>query len=181
MDHRCTGGAVSVWHEANIHDDVLTGPLRGEFTGHRWIPQKPVTRDFDIFVDLRLNKRLSKQWWGWWFETLSRSLWHLCNVLTHWLLVYEQHYNDVNHKSVMLSQILPTTVSPAVWANSSEHFKAPYNLSYRHYLRWDCKGILPFSNALVERHDVSIINRICFNPVQVAASFFNIIRSKFGK
>ena len=30
---------------------------------------------FDVFFDLRLNKRLSKQWWGWWFETPSRSLW----------------------------------------------------------------------------------------------------------
>ena len=31
--------------------------------------QRPVTRSFDIFFDLRLNKRLSKQSWGWWFET----------------------------------------------------------------------------------------------------------------
>ena len=40
----------------------ITGPLCGEFTGHRWIPwQKPVTRSFDVFFDLRLNKRSSKQ------------------------------------------------------------------------------------------------------------------------
>ena len=32
-------------------------------------PQRPVTRSFDVFFDQRLNKRLSKQWWGWWFET----------------------------------------------------------------------------------------------------------------
>ena len=37
--------------------------------------QRPVTRSFDVFFDLRLNKRLSKHWWGWWFETLSRPLW----------------------------------------------------------------------------------------------------------
>ena len=35
----------------------VTGPLCGEFTGH----QKPVTRRFDVFVDLRLNARLSEQ------------------------------------------------------------------------------------------------------------------------
>ena len=35
--------------------------------------QRPVTRSFDVFFDL--NKRLSKQWWGWWFETLSLPLW----------------------------------------------------------------------------------------------------------
>ena len=41
--------------------------------------QRPVTRGFDVFFDLRLNKRLSKQLWGWWFETLSRPLWRHCN------------------------------------------------------------------------------------------------------
>ena len=39
--------------------------------------QKPVTQSFDVFC-LRLNKRLSKQSRGWWFETASRSLWRHC-------------------------------------------------------------------------------------------------------
>ena len=40
----------------------VTGPLYGEFTGHRLIPlTKPVTRSFDVFFHLRLNKRLNKQ------------------------------------------------------------------------------------------------------------------------
>ena len=43
--------------------------------------QRPVTRSFGIFFDLRLNKRLSKQSWGWWFETPSRPLWRHCNVI----------------------------------------------------------------------------------------------------
>ena len=42
--------------------------------------QRPVTRSFGVFFDLRLNKRLSKQSWGWWFETLSRPLWRHSNV-----------------------------------------------------------------------------------------------------
>ena len=37
--------------------------------------QRPVTRSFDVFFHLRPNKQLSKQWWGWWFETPSWSLW----------------------------------------------------------------------------------------------------------
>ena len=41
--------------------------------------QRPVTRSFDVFFDLRLIKWLRKQSWGWWFETLSRPLWHYCN------------------------------------------------------------------------------------------------------
>ena len=49
-------------------------PVTGEFP-----TQRPVTRSFDVFVDLRLNKRLSKQSWGWWFETPWRPLWCQCN------------------------------------------------------------------------------------------------------
>ena len=49
-------------------------PVTGEFPS-----QRPVTRSFDIFFDLRQNKRLSKQSIRWWFETPSRSLWRQCN------------------------------------------------------------------------------------------------------
>ena len=60
----------------------VTGHLCGEFTGLRWIPaQRPVTRSFDIIFDVRLNKRLSKQSRGWWFETQSGSLWRHRNVV----------------------------------------------------------------------------------------------------
>ena len=41
--------------------------------------QRPVTRNFDVLLDLRLNKRLSKQPWGWWFVTPSWALWRQCN------------------------------------------------------------------------------------------------------
>ena len=41
-------------------------PVAGEFPA-----QWPVKRRVDVFFDLRLNKPLSKQSWGWWFETLS--------------------------------------------------------------------------------------------------------------
>ena len=60
----------------------VTGLLCGEFTGHRWIPpQRPVTRMFGVFIHLCLNKGLSKQSWGWWFETPSRSLGRHCNEI----------------------------------------------------------------------------------------------------
>ena len=58
----------------------VTGPLCGEFTGPGEFPaQRPVTQSFEAFFDLRPNKRLSKQPWGWWLETLSWSLWRHCN------------------------------------------------------------------------------------------------------
>ena len=58
-------------------------PVPGEFPA-----QRPVTRSFDVFFDLRPNKRLSKQSWGWWFETPSRSLWRHCNDQAKWQPFY---------------------------------------------------------------------------------------------
>ena len=58
-------------------------PVPGEFPA-----QRPVTRSFDVFFDLRLNKRLSKQSWGWWFETLSRPLWRHCNDVALVVITY---------------------------------------------------------------------------------------------
>ena len=49
-------------------------PVPGEFPA-----QRPVTWSFDVSFDLCLDKRLSKQSWGWWFETLSCPLWRHCN------------------------------------------------------------------------------------------------------
>ena len=52
--------------------------VTGEFPA-----QRPVKRSFDVFFDLHLNKRMSKQWWGWWFEMPSCPLWRHCNALFH--------------------------------------------------------------------------------------------------
>ena len=61
-------------------------PVPGEFPS-----QRPVARSLDVFFDLRVNTRLSKQSRRWWFETPSRSLPRRCNdkILftraTHWV------------------------------------------------------------------------------------------------
>ena len=60
----------------------VTGHLCGELAGE-FLAQRPLTGSFDVFFDLGLNKLLSKQWWGWWFETTSRPLWRHCNA--RWL------------------------------------------------------------------------------------------------
>ena len=73
-----------------FHDDVIkwkqfsallafcagNSPVSGDFPA-----QRPVTRRFDAFFDLRLDKRLSKQSWGLWSETPSRSLWRHYNAV----------------------------------------------------------------------------------------------------
>ena len=50
-------------------------PVTGEFPS-----QRPVTQSFDVFFDLRLNKRLSNQSRRWWLETPYCSFWCHCDV-----------------------------------------------------------------------------------------------------
>ena len=53
--------------------------------------QRPVTRTFEVSFDLRQNEPLSKQSWGWWFETLSRPLWRHSN-----------EYDETNNFDVLM-------------------------------------------------------------------------------
>ena len=70
----------SVMTSSNGNIFRVTGPLCGEFTSPgEFPPRRPVTRSFDVFCDIRLNKRLNKQPWGWWFET--SSLFYDVNVM----------------------------------------------------------------------------------------------------
>ena len=71
--------------------------------------QRPVTRSFGVFFDLRLNKRLSKQSWGWWFETLPRPL---CR---HSYVVESHTYRSIQPASYPPS-IHPSAMSINVWA-----------------------------------------------------------------
>ena len=58
---------------------AVNSPVTGDFAA-----QRPVTRSFDVFFDLRLNEWLSKQSWTWWFETPWRPLWRHCNEVRKW-------------------------------------------------------------------------------------------------
>ena len=77
------------WPRAD-HDDLIkcqktsvllvicagNSPVTGEFPS-----QRAVAWSFDVFFELCLNKRLSKQSWGWWFETPAHPLWRYDNIL----------------------------------------------------------------------------------------------------
>ena len=58
-------------------------PVTGEFPA-----QRPVTRGFDVLFDMRMNERLSKQSWGWWFEKPSR---HYDVTVMNWNSVFSCH------------------------------------------------------------------------------------------
>ena len=64
------------------------------------VTQRPVTRSFDVFFGLPLNRRLSKQWRGWWFETPLCPLWRHSNAYrplddsNAWLLKHHLRVTD---------------------------------------------------------------------------------------
>ena len=66
----CGGGGFAWWHhQMEIFSALLVlcagnSPVTGEFPS-----QRPATRSFDVFFDLRLNKRLSTQSKCRWFES----------------------------------------------------------------------------------------------------------------
>ena len=100
---------MSMMTSSNGNIFRVTGLLCGEFTGPGEFPsQRPVTRSFDVFSDLRLNKRLSKQSQGWWFQTQSRSLWRYCNALLFctWCGLHFGNFPNVYHSNISIWLLL---------------------------------------------------------------------------
>ena len=105
--------------------------VTGEFPA-----QRPVTRNFDVFFDMRLNTRLSEQSRGWWFETPSRPLWLHYNGSTMgfkarmptrtynletgllWALNSE---TDETYQFVIAADQLYSPLSPFLWEHVQWH------------------------------------------------------------
>ena len=131
---------LMIWTEP--HDDVIKwkhfprywpfSPFPVEFPA-----QRPVTRSFDVFVDLRPNKRLNKQWWGWWLETLSRSLWRHCNAHAVPFVTYLYFGPLFNHSN--------RDITSSSWADRVVVPERKYVIKIRvryQYSRWRRKQLL---------------------------------------
>ena len=122
----------------------------------------PVTRSFDVFFDLRLNKRLSKQSWGWWFETLSRPLWRHRNVrviassfvfeTTVYTKLYAQNSSqEIQNKFIFQSDKLSFLTW---WRHQMETFSALLAISAGNSL---VTGEFPSQRPVARSFDVSLI------------------------
>ena len=128
----------------------VTGPLWGEFTGE-FPSQRPVTRSFDVFSDLSMNKRLSKQSWGWGFETPSRPLWRHCNVLTR-VVTFVQVillYCSVRDN---VSFLMSTTSQVIVWFISCCYFRLEPGI----FKPGKCQNIIRLANRSIKRDNYAI-------------------------
>ena len=108
--------------------DLCAGnsPVYGEFPA-----QRPVTRSFDVFFDLRLSKHSR----GWWFETLSRPLWRHCNDVETTTAITRCWYcechsrNSLNraYSSSLITIYLIVDLSKHFWQSHSITPKRTYN------------------------------------------------------
>ena len=71
--------------------------------------QMAVTRGFDVFFDLRVDKRLSTQSRRWWFETPSHSLWRHCNDIP-WQSIHIHVLEATTYRHLMRWKSLQTTM-----------------------------------------------------------------------
>ena len=150
------GVAESQWYSSNsflavfnldvtercAHDDVIKWKHFPRYWPFVWgIHRSPVNfshksqwRGTMMFFYLRLNKRLSKESWDWWFETPSRPLWchcfpiHLINKMCvssgnqSCLLMMKPNINRWFHM-ILSSRRFLITVSPLSSGRMNTYFK----------------------------------------------------------
>ena len=114
-------------HEMETFSTLLAicagnSPVPGEFPA-----QRPVTQSFDVYFDLRPNKRLSKQTWGWWSETPPRPLWRHCNDVwsPQWLQMWGSLGCHVSNRRIVspMWDIFPHIFLNTSWLrHNGRHF-----------------------------------------------------------
>ena len=88
-----------------IHRSSVNSPHNDRWTPHT----KASDAELWCFLwsaDLRLNKRLSKHPWGWWFETPSRPLWRQCNEFRTPISMFNWPDIDIHHCQVWMLWII---------------------------------------------------------------------------
>ena len=107
------------WTSSNGTFSALLAICAGNSPVTSEVPsQRPVTQSIDVFFDLCLYKRLSKQSRSWWLETPLRSLWRncyertisytigivfFCNTSWHWIVWRVACFTHVTSASTTIS------------------------------------------------------------------------------
>ena len=99
----------------------VTKSLHLIFTGPRRIPHIKAS-DAELWCFL-WSARLSKQSWGWWFETPSCSLWRHCNADAH-----------LKHANLMQSDAQLRRVISMYWAHWCCQVKPTHCIPHRHQI-----------------------------------------------
>ena len=84
-----------------------------------------------------LNKRLSKQSWGWWFDTPLRSLWRHYNVMAYVInsLLPRSAGCDVKHAILNLASLIRLVSSDHLLIMSSDECQGTLLMMSQHWFR----------------------------------------------
>ena len=88
---------------------VGNSAVPGEFPA-----QRPVTRRFDVFFDLCLNKRMSKQPLGWWFEMPLCPLWRRFND-SIWVVLSQKQVSRAGTSNYIPQYLWDVITCPCPW------------------------------------------------------------------
>ena len=146
----------------HVHDDVIKWKYFLHYWPfvHEFPAQSPMTQSSDVSFDLRPNKQLSKQWWGWWFETPSCPLWRHCNALycSCHILAIIQPVGLFAHFSTQIVMFMgPTWV---LSAPDGPHV-GPMNLAIRVVLLL----VVLICNVFIRQYCICITYAVCDQPL----------------
>ena len=139
---------IGPWRKRHgTHDDVIEwkhfprSAVTGEFPA-----QRPVTRSFDVFFDLRLNKPLSKESWGWWFETLWCPSWRHFNgnentfFLNHGIIRYDTEPFSWNIFGRHIRPVIKSTEYPLYYGSGKPRINKSSPITSFMGLTWGPPG-----------------------------------------
>ena len=107
VQHNTTWHAISWWP----HQVETFSALLAICVGNSPVPaQRPVARSFDVFFDLRPNKRLGKKWWRWWLQTPSTHIKILTPDVSH-----NQDFNKGHQRGLGCCRLYAHRNQLAIW------------------------------------------------------------------
>ena len=153
-------------------------PVTGEFPA-----QRPVTRSFDVFVDLCLNKLLSKQSWGWWSEAPPRPLWWHCHCMYLWCMPRSEAHREIPAGALLIAVCLQSLEevwgfvrSPGtIWMTSSGPSAANHSTGYFSNLACDSLSIV-WANPEQETENGHWSKRVNYN-IEIQRNLMSIFLS----
>ena len=139
-------------------------PVTGVFPS-----QRPVMRNFDGFLDMRLNKRLSKRSSGWWFETPSRLLWRDCNgnFSRIWNIAFVSNHCKLAGLWVIFAPCETLSIDP-------RSVFGPNSNWYYVLLMWPISDICDTIDNWVERADDKFVTIRLRRSVHIFTISFNV-------
>ena len=159
--HQMTFSALLAFCEAN-------SPVTGDFPS-----QRPVTRSFDVFFDLRLNKRLGKppsRWWLWAHQNtqlliLCGCLWETIMLTIKMIMLIMK---SLDYMAPSRASLIMLATENGQKAPRKQQF--PYHTCNFRYNLWTCRNkhflillwVFMTNDIVYSEHEMSTAKSVCY-------------------